>query len=137
MGSYLLFVLLCGPSRRESSTYTLNAVLYNLIYPSIELFCGMIVEWTAANLALAIPYVFLFRSLSFGVKANGFRFPQCHPSVPFHIPRIRRKLGIEQHLGEGCLGEASHDSMSLGLSSFWDIPNPVTPRVTMSNPKKD
>src|SRR5215472_16274110 len=33
------------------------------------------------------------------------RFSQCHPSVPFHIPKIRRKLGIEQHLGEGCLGE--------------------------------
>jgi hypothetical protein len=53
-----------------------------------------------------------------------FRFPQSHPSVPFHIPGIRRKLGIEQHLGEGCLGETSHDSMSLGFSSFWGISEP-------------
>ena len=45
--------------------HTLNAVLYELIYASIELFWGMIAESEAANLALNIAQVLLFRFMSF------------------------------------------------------------------------
>jgi hypothetical protein len=51
---------------------SLNAVIYDLIHASVELFWGMLAELTAANLALSMRYGFLFGSrLSFGVKANG------------------------------------------------------------------
>src|SRR5215471_11862275 len=35
-------------------------------------------------------------------------------SVPFTTTNVVRSLTCEQHLGEGCSGEASHDSNSLG-----------------------
>ncbi len=56
--------------------------------------------------------------------------------MPFQFSKVHRRLGIEQHLGEGCLGEVSQDSMSLGFSSFWGIANPMIRGLTMSNPKK-
>ena len=35
-------------------------------------------------------------------------------SVPFTMTNAMRSLACEQHLGEGCSGEASHDSNGLG-----------------------
>jgi len=52
-----------------------------LISASIELLLGMGAESTFANPAPAMRYVFLFRSRSFGVKANGW----CHDLVPVII----------------------------------------------------
>ena len=51
----------------ENLDRCLNAVLYDLIYASIELFWGMLAEKRAANLALDIDQVFLFRFMSFHV----------------------------------------------------------------------
>jgi hypothetical protein len=36
------------------------------------------------------------------------------PSVPFTTKDAMRSLACEQHLGEGCSGEASHDLQGLG-----------------------
>jgi hypothetical protein len=43
-----------------------------LIYASIVVRLRMVAESAVANLTLAVRYGFLFRSLSFGIKANGW-----------------------------------------------------------------
>ena len=58
-----------------------------LIYASIVLLLGMIAEPTAANLALAERYGFLFRSLSFGVKVMVWCLYLSHAIIEL-LPRV-------------------------------------------------
>src|SRR5215469_6346850 len=45
---------------------------------------------------------------------SGFILDSGSSSVPFTTANAMRSLTCEQHLGEGCSGEASHDSNGLG-----------------------